>query len=154
MNNVFIFYFYYFTSQAIVNSGTNLPLAFISNAWSEHPEDRLPTKEFVDFEREVGKVHLKSQFIMNGVCVIFRGWVDLQRLDGAGRLEFDEERAQVEDSMLRDQIEQYNHRLREIEDRQRHLQVERERQAEAEAEVVQVLLDFSEFPGSNNFKRG
>jgi hypothetical protein len=41
------------------------------------------------------QVHLKSQFIMNGVCVIFRGWVDLQRLDGAGRLEFDEERARV-----------------------------------------------------------
>jgi hypothetical protein len=54
---------------------------------------------------------------------------------------------------LRDQIAQYNQRIREIEERQRHLQVERERQAEAEAEVVQVLLDFSEFPGSN-FKRG
>jgi hypothetical protein len=48
--------------QAIVNSGTNLPLAFISNAWSDREEDHLPTKEFVDFDREVGKV---SSFIVS-----------------------------------------------------------------------------------------
>ena len=42
------------------------------------------------------KVHLKSQFILNGVCVTWRGWLDLRRLDGVGRFEFDEERAQVE----------------------------------------------------------
>jgi len=41
------------------------------------------------------KVYLKSQFIMNGVCVIWRGWIDLQRLDGTARLEFDEQRASV-----------------------------------------------------------
>ena len=41
------------------------------------------------------QVHLKSQFILNGVCVIWRGWVDLQRLDGTGCLEFDEDRARV-----------------------------------------------------------
>jgi len=32
---------------------------------------------------------------MNGVCVTWRGWLDLRRLDGVGRLEFDAERAQV-----------------------------------------------------------
>ena len=32
---------------------------------------------------------------MNGVCVIWKGWIDLQRLDGSGYLDFDEERAQV-----------------------------------------------------------
>lgn len=32
---------------------------------------------------------------MNGVCVCWRGWVDLERLDGVGCLEFDEERAGV-----------------------------------------------------------
>ena len=32
---------------------------------------------------------------MNGVCVQWKGWVDLQRLDGTGCLEFDEERAKV-----------------------------------------------------------
>lgn len=33
--------------------------------------------------------------ILNGVCVIWRGWIDLQRLDGMGFLEYDDERAQV-----------------------------------------------------------
>lgn len=32
---------------------------------------------------------------MNGVCVTWRGWVDLQRLDGIGYMEYDEERAMV-----------------------------------------------------------
>ena len=41
------------------------------------------------------QVHLKSQFIMNGVCVIWRGWIELSRLDGTGCLEFDEDRARV-----------------------------------------------------------
>lgn len=43
----------------------------------------------------VFQVHLKSQFIMNGVCVIWRGWIDLRRLDGIGCLEFDAGRAEV-----------------------------------------------------------
>lgn len=32
---------------------------------------------------------------MNGVCVVWKGWLDLQRLDGAGYLEFDEDKAKV-----------------------------------------------------------
>ena len=41
------------------------------------------------------QVYLKSRFIMNGVCVMWRGWLHLQRLDGAGCMEFDDDRAQV-----------------------------------------------------------
>lgn len=41
------------------------------------------------------QVFIKSRFIMNGVCVVWKGWLDLQRLDGAGYLEFDEDKAQV-----------------------------------------------------------
>jgi Core binding factor beta subunit. len=41
------------------------------------------------------QVHLKSSFIMNGVCVRWRGWLDLERLDGVGCLEYDEEKAMV-----------------------------------------------------------
>lgn len=41
------------------------------------------------------QVYLKAPMILNGVCVIWRGWIDLQRLDGMGLLEYDEERAQV-----------------------------------------------------------
>lgn len=65
------------------------------------------------------QVHLKSHFIMNGVCVRFRGWVDLDRLDGVGCLEFDERRAAHEDAILREQIDRYNQRLRDFEDKQR-----------------------------------
>jgi hypothetical protein len=33
---------------------------------------------------------------MNGVCVRWRGWIDLERLDGVGCLEYDEDKAQVQ----------------------------------------------------------
>lgn len=56
---------------------------------------------------------------MNGVCVRFRGWIDLERLDGVGCLEFDERRAAHEDAILREQIDRYNQRLRDYEDKQR-----------------------------------
>lgn len=54
---------------------------------------------------------------MNGVCVRWKGWLDLERLDGVGCLEFDEETAVIEDAKLREQVELYNRRLREIEER-------------------------------------
>lgn len=41
------------------------------------------------------QVHLQSHFIMNGVCVRWKGRIDLDKLDGTGCLEFDEERAMV-----------------------------------------------------------
>ena len=44
------------------------------------------------------QVFIKSRFIMNGVCVVWKGWLDLQRLDGAGYLEFDEDKAKVSQS--------------------------------------------------------
>jgi len=53
---------------------------------------------------------------MNGVCVRWRGWIDLERLDGCGCLEYDEERGRIEDAILRDQIEVYNQRVRQIEE--------------------------------------
>lgn len=45
--------------------------------------------------------------IMNGVCVRFRGSIDLAHLDGYGCLEFDEHRAAQEDAIMRDQIERH-----------------------------------------------
>lgn len=65
------------------------------------------------------QVHIKSNFIMNGVCVRWRGWIDLERLDGVGCLEFNEDRAAIEDNILREQIQRYNERLRDYEDKQR-----------------------------------
>lgn len=45
------------------------------------------------------QVYLRAPMILNGVCVIWRGWIDLHRLDGMGYLEYDEERAQVTQDM-------------------------------------------------------
>lgn len=42
---------------------------------------------------------------MNGVCVVWKGWIDLQRLDGAGYLEFDEDKAQVSHASFHINIE-------------------------------------------------
>ncbi|WAR12755.1 BGB-like protein [Mya arenaria] len=119
---------------AFVATGINLQLQFKSNSWSENPDDRLVAPDFVDFDREPGKVHLKSQFILNGVCVIWRGWVDLNRLEGNGAIEYDAERAMVEANSLQQQIDNYNRQLRDFDDRQRRYQEEQERRAEAEAE--------------------
>lgn len=119
-------------------------MSFASNAWSDKPEDRKATSEFVNFDREPGKVHLKSQFIMNGVCVIWRGWMDLRRLDGIGCLEFDSGRAEVEDALLREQADQYNRRIRDYEERQRQFREdEEERRVAAEAEVHSQSSDHS-----------
>ncbi|KAH8395273.1 hypothetical protein KR222_005215, partial [Zaprionus bogoriensis] len=90
---------------SFVASGTNLQLYFNAthNPYAQEQE--------CDFERERSKVHLRSSFIMNGVCVRFRGWLDLDRLDGVACLEYDETRAQQEDAQLCEQIESYNQRM-------------------------------------------
>ncbi|KAL4235476.1 hypothetical protein ACF0H5_007112 [Mactra antiquata] len=125
---------------AFVATGINLQLQFTQNAWSENPDDRIPTQEFVNFDREPNKVHLKSQFILNGVCVVWKGWMDLNRLDGVGCIEFDAERAMVEDNLLRQQMHQYERQLQDFEDRQRHYREEQERRAEAEAEEYRRFI--------------
>jgi Core binding factor beta subunit len=56
---------------------------------------------------------------MNGVCVRFRGWLDLERLDGIGRLEYDERRGAYEDAILKEQLERYSQRLKDFEDTKR-----------------------------------
>ena len=57
--------------------------------------------------------------IIDGVCIRWRGYIDLERLDGIGGLEYDEDRGRIEDAILRQQIEQYKLRMREFEERQR-----------------------------------
>ena len=57
--------------------------------------------------------------IIDGVCVRWRGYIDLERLDGIGCLEYDEDRGRLEDAILLEQIEQYQMRMREFEERQR-----------------------------------
>ena len=49
----------------------------------------------MDFEREPNRVHLSARFIMNGVCVKWVGWIDLETLNGKAKLLYDEEQAKV-----------------------------------------------------------
>ncbi|XP_061102307.1 core-binding factor subunit beta isoform X2 [Conger conger] len=102
---------------AFVATGTNLSLQFFPA--NLHGEQRqAPTREYVDFERETGKVYLKAPMILNGVCVLWKGWIDLQRLDGMGFLEYDDERAQ-EDALAQQAFEDVRRRNRDFEDRDR-----------------------------------
>ncbi|XP_054476297.1 core-binding factor subunit beta isoform X1 [Anoplopoma fimbria] len=103
---------------AFVATGTNLSLQFFPA--NLHGDQRqVPAREYVDFERETGKVYLKAPMILNGVCVTWRGWIDLQRLDGMGYLEYDEERAQQEDALAQAAFEEARRRTRDFEDRDR-----------------------------------
>uniref|UniRef100_A0A8C8LPH2 Core-binding factor subunit beta n=1 Tax=Oncorhynchus tshawytscha TaxID=74940 RepID=A0A8C8LPH2_ONCTS len=104
--------------EAFVATGTNLSLQFFPA--NLHGEQRqTPTREYVDFDRETGKVYLKAPMILNGVCVIWKGWIDMLRLDGMGCLEFDEERAQHEDALAQAAFEDARRRTRDFEDRDR-----------------------------------
>ncbi|KAK7793726.1 hypothetical protein R5R35_007880 [Gryllus longicercus] len=120
------------TEIAFVATGTNIQLVFNPSANGYSMAD--PTRE-CDFDKEHGKVHIRSHFIMNGVCVRWRGWVDLERLDGVGCLEYDEDKAQMEDSLLREQIERYNQRLRDFEEKQRAYRQHQERPGDPDLEM-------------------
>ncbi|KAF8777879.1 protein big brother-like isoform X2 [Argiope bruennichi] len=123
------------TEVSFIATGTNLQLMFspCSNGYSEG----------CDFNKEQGKVHIKSCFIMNGVCVRWRGWLDIERLDGVGCLEYDEERAQIEDAILREQLERYNQRVRDFEEKQRLYRSQHDRHVEAEVEARKKQSELS-----------
>ncbi|CAL1274144.1 unnamed protein product, partial [Larinioides sclopetarius] len=62
-----------YTEIAFVSTGINFQLFF--GAYADGCHNRC------EFEQDKGKVHLTSSFIMNGVCVRWRGTLDLERLD-------------------------------------------------------------------------
>ncbi|XP_046842916.1 protein big brother-like isoform X3 [Xenia sp. Carnegie-2017] len=70
-------------------------------------------------EGKISAVHVRSSFIMNGVCVLFEGWFDLHRLDGIGSLKFDEANAHVEDKLMRETLARARIKLIEFEEQQR-----------------------------------
>lgn len=91
------------TSIAFTKIGTNLELVL-------NTDDGPSTQERdCDFNKELGKVHIKSHFIFNGVCVKFSGRLDLESLDGTGRIEYDEQGAMHEISKLYEQYEQFHY---------------------------------------------
>jgi len=107
------------TEIAFIATGFNVILTF-------DPTPAFnPAHRQCDYEKEPGKVHIRSPFILNGVCVRWKGYLDLERLDGVGAIEFDEETANLEDAVMRDTVEAYNRRIKDFEEhnkaRQRQL---------------------------------
>ena len=85
-----------FLFQTFVATGTNLCLQFCPHALNDDkPKDMALPPENVSFDLENHKVNMSSRFIMNGVCIKWVGWVDLDTLAGKARLIFDEEQARV-----------------------------------------------------------
>ena len=64
-------------------------------------------------------MHISSSFILNGVCVRWRGWLDLERLDGSGLLELDEALMLREEANLQKHLHMVHQRLRDCEERYR-----------------------------------
>jgi len=79
-----------------VNTGIHIRLHFFPFAL-ENVHGMIPPKEFCDFEKEPGKLWFRSPMIMNGVCCVCIGYVNLTKLDGTARLEFDADYARFED---------------------------------------------------------
>ena len=91
-----LFSFLWPSLQTFVATGTNLCLQFCPHALGDDkPKDIRPSRDSVKYDRENNKVHLQSKFIMNGVCIKWIGWIDLDTLVGKARLVFDEEQALV-----------------------------------------------------------
>lgn len=82
-------------------------------------DSKFPPSSYCDFNREQGKVHILSSFILNGVCVRWRGWLDLDRLDGSGLLELDEVLLQREENNLQKHLNLVHQKLKECEHRYR-----------------------------------
>ncbi|XP_074599249.1 protein big brother-like [Brevipalpus obovatus] len=80
-----------------VPTGTNLQLVFSS----------CVSADYCDFDKDGKKVHFKSSFIMNGVCVYCKGWLDLDKLEGIASLEYDVERGAIEDAHRRELVDRW-----------------------------------------------
>jgi len=63
--------------------------------------------DYFDFDREVGKVHVSTSLIFNGVCVKWVGILDLQRIDGVGQMQFDETGARAQELAHAPQLQQH-----------------------------------------------
>eukprot|EP00096_Caligus_rogercresseyi_P001387 TRINITY_DN1218_c0_g1_i8.p1 TRINITY_DN1218_c0_g1~~TRINITY_DN1218_c0_g1_i8.p1 ORF type:complete len:219 (+),score=65.73 TRINITY_DN1218_c0_g1_i8:57-713(+) len=69
----------------------------------------------VDYHKERGKVHFDVPLIVNGVNVRWKGFLNMEKLDGVGSLRFDEDSARIEEMANRERIESYKHAFREWE---------------------------------------
>ena len=46
------------------------------------------------------QVYIDSPLILNGVCLRWKGYINLEKLDGVGGMKYDEDSARVKDHIL------------------------------------------------------
>ena len=56
---------------------------------------------YYDLSREPDRVWIKSPMILNGVCVTWSGYIDINQLEGYGRFDYDEVRGAIEGEALK-----------------------------------------------------
>ena len=56
---------------------------------------------YYDLGRDPDKVWIQSPMILNGVCVKWSGYIDINQLDGYGKFDYDEVRGSVEAEALK-----------------------------------------------------
>lgn len=105
------------TEISFSSSGLVILLNWVQTveANSPHPE-YTNNNSYCDFNKERGKVHICSSFILNGVCCRWRGWLDLEKLEGVGTLELDLEMVAREEQLLQRQLALVQQKLRECEE--------------------------------------
>ncbi|XP_055328928.1 core-binding factor subunit beta-like [Paramacrobiotus metropolitanus] len=86
---------------SVVSSGIHFVLAFhttrdVPEAGSSHDMQR----DLSLAEIRNNQLLLRARMILNGVCVIWTGHIDMQTLDGLGRIEFDTATAETESLRL------------------------------------------------------
>ena len=90
----------------VLNYIPSLPLS-VSPSWN------FPEKIVYIY---IVQVHICSSFILNGVCVRWRGWLDLEKLEGVGCLELDLDLVTKEENLLQRQLALVQQKLRECEE--------------------------------------
>jgi len=103
------------TEISFSGSGLVILLNWVSVDTTQTEYSRNPNS-YCDFNKEYGKVHICTSFILNGVCVRWRGWLDLEKMDGVGCLELDTELAAKEEQLLQRQLQLVQQKVRECEE--------------------------------------
>merc|ERR1711981_101411 len=109
----------------------NVELSVLSNGflfalvWDPVENSYINPNEYkwtrIDFNKERGKVFLDSPLIVNGLCVRWKGYINLEKLDGVGGFRFDEEFARIEDMAMQQIVECNKGMVRDLEEQgQRH----------------------------------
>lgn len=122
----------------------NVELSVLSNGflyalvWDPVENSYINPNEYkatrIDFNKERGKVFLDSPLIINGLCVRWKGYINMEKLDGVGGFRFDEEFARIEDMAMQQIVECNKGMVRDLEEQgQRHRYAIQQAQQQAAA---------------------